>query len=118
MDTFLNEIVQNRSVQDSTQEPARKAWDEGNWFALALGIGLTIFWGPLLGFYMGTVFGSAHVNDLQHADILNGLKGAGIGFVVGLIALITILVMYPSRTKQDVEDWTEEFSHPHFDKGH
>lgn len=104
-------------MQESTQEPTKKGWDEGNLFAVAIGIGLTVFWGPLLGFYMGTVFGSAHINDLQHADIMNGLIGAGIGFLVGLAGLITILVVYPSRTKKDAEDWTEEYSHPHFDHG-
>ena len=105
-------------MQDSTQEPEKKGWDEGNYFALALGIGATILWGPLLGFYMGTVFGSPHVTDLQRPDINNGLVGAGIGFVVGLAALIAILVIYPSRTKKDVEDWTEDYSHPHFNKHH
>jgi hypothetical protein len=105
-------------VEGPTEKPTGKRWDEGNWFALALGILLAFLWGPLLGFYMGTVFGSDHFYDLQHQDMLNGLKGAGIGFVVGVCGLLYILKVYPSRTKKDFEDWKEENSHHRFSGHH
>ena len=111
--------MQNKRVQESDQQPKKDGRDEGYWFAFALGIGLTIFWGPLLGFYAGTVIGNkTHYWDLRNVDMINGEKGAAIGAIVGLLALIYILVVYPTRTKKDIEDWSEEYSHPHFDKHH
>jgi hypothetical protein len=110
------------STPESTQESTTKGWDQGTWLALVLGIGLVVLWGPLLGFYFATVlchnYSTNNGIDLQRPDMINGFKGAAVGAGIGLIGLIVILKMYPSRTKKDLEDWKEEFSHPHFDKLH
>lgn len=101
--------------EEPGQEPKNEGKDEGYWFAVALGIGVTLFWGPLLGFYTGTVVGNpTHYWDLRNVDMINGGRGALIGFGIGLLGLIYILTVYPSRTKKDLEDWKEDFSHPHY----
>ena len=74
---------------------------EDNLLAIALAGVVGFIVCPVLGFYLGTVFGSAHVKDLQTEDIINGFKGAGVGLVVGVIGAVYASFVYPRVTKRD-----------------
>lgn len=74
---------------------------EDNLIAITIAwiLGLTV--APLGGFYLGTIFGSEHVIDLQTKDMVNGFYGAGIGLVLGLTGAIIVTVVYPRVTARD-----------------
>ncbi len=79
---------------------------------LALGfgwaLGLTV--APSTGFYMGTIIGSKHVQDMQSQDISNGFLGAGIGLIVGLLFATTLTMVYPSLVEKEYEERAQNSS--------
>ena len=70
-------------------------------------VAITIAWiigllvAPLAGFYLGTIFGSDHVIDLQTKDMMNGFVGAGIGLAIGVVGALIMTIVYPKVTLRD-----------------
>jgi hypothetical protein len=75
--------------------------NEDNLIAIGIAwtVGLAFF--TLGGFYFTTIAGSAHVVDLQEADMIGGLRGMLVGFIVGVIVATFITIQYPKWTAAD-----------------
>ncbi len=59
----------------------------------------------LLGFYLGTIFGSReHTNDLQVADIHVGRQYAAVFFCISLVAAVIVTLIIPKVVDKDYAD--------------
>jgi hypothetical protein len=76
--------------------------DEGNLFAIGIAWTIALLWFTIGGFYLGTIFGSKHVMDLQVWNMKShGLTGMGVGFAVGVCVALFITINYPKVTARD-----------------
>jgi hypothetical protein len=75
-------------------------------FGVAISWALGLSLAPLAGFYFGTIAGSPHVVDLQVADMENGLRGAGIGLLIGVGMALATTILYPTYKEREelIED--------------
>ena len=56
----------------------------------------------LTGFYMGTIFGTDHVLDLQGKDMVRGGVGALIGLAIGVLFAIGVTAFYPRYVEAEI----------------
>jgi len=86
--------------------------DEGNLFAAGIAWTIGLLWFTIGGFYLGTIFGSKHVMDLQVWNMQShGLTGMGVGFVVGVLVALFITFNYPKATARDAAKAAEHDHH-------
>jgi uncharacterized membrane protein len=85
--------------------------DEANLFAAGIAWTIGLLWFTIGGFYLGTIFGSKHVIDLQPWNMnSHGLTGIGVGFIVGVCVALFVTVNYPRVTARDAKN-AEEHDH-------
>ncbi|RYG37931.1 hypothetical protein EON81_05245 [bacterium] len=85
--------------------------DEGNFLAAGIAWTSALAWFTFLGFVMGQIIGSDHVQDLQMQDMANGLKGGAVGLVVGIAVALAVTFYYPKYTKREAEEEARGINH-------
>ncbi|CAN5467407.1 hypothetical protein BH11ARM2_BH11ARM2_14240 [soil metagenome] len=88
--------------------------DEGNFLAAGIAWTSALAWFTMLGFVMGQIIGSNHVDDLQMKDmVVTGRNGGIIGFFVGVVVAIIVTVLYPRYTRKDADEEAIGIDHHH-----
>lgn len=87
--------------------------DEGNFLAAGIAWTSSLAWFTMLGFVMGQIIGSNHVDDIQMRDMRNGVQGAAVGFLVGVVVALVVTFVYPKYTRKDAEEEAHGIDHHH-----
>ncbi|CAN5382014.1 hypothetical protein BH11ARM1_BH11ARM1_14370 [soil metagenome] len=58
-------------------------------------------WSMMLCFYLGTIWATPSVIDLQKADVVYGFRTGFIGLLIGVVFAIAVTVFYPPKIARE-----------------